>query len=132
MLLHHIGIVVDKLDEAIPLFQVWMNARPIGTVFEDEVQGARIQLLFINGDSLLELIEPLPGPDRSYHHTGEYHLCFTVPDLDAEMARLHDMGTVITHPVATAQHFDNHRIGFLATQYGQLLELLEESDVPVQ
>ena len=132
MVLHHIGIVVDHLNEAIPIFEVWMNARRIGSVVEDETQGARIQLFLIGTDSLLELIEPLPGRDPAMHHVGEYHLCFTVPDLDAEMHRLHALGAMTTSPPIPSTLFGHRPIAFLATHSGQLLELLEEAKTPVQ
>ena len=132
MILHHIGIVVDHLHEAIPLFEVWMGARRIGGIVEDEAQGARIQLFLFGSDSLLELIEPLPGHDPAMHRAGEFHLCFTVPDLDAEMHRLHDMGAMTTSPPTPSNLFDHRPIAFLATHSGQLLELLEESKTPVQ
>lgn len=82
-------------------------------------------------DALLELIEPLPGSVEDLHQVGEYHLCYTVPDLDQEMARLHELGAVISHPTTVAAHFDNHRLGFMATHSGQLLELLEDPNIPL-
>ena len=131
MLLHHIGIVVDSLAEAAPLFELWMHAQRIGEVVEDAAQNARIQLYRMGDDSLLEVIEPLQPGTKSLHTVGDYHLCYTVPDLDKEMHRLHDLGSVVTNAVATAPLFGNHRIAFLATHSGQLLELLEDPQVPV-
>lgn len=125
MELHHFGIVVDKLDEAIPIFEVWMGARRIGGVVEDEYQKARVQLFLMN-DSLLEVIEPMPGSIGDPHQPGEFHLCFTVPDLDAEMQRLHELGAVVSRPAVPATPFGQQRLGFVATHSGQLLELLEE------
>ena len=98
MMLHHIGIVVDSLAEALPLFQVWMRAKPVGGIVEDHTQGARIQLCVIAPDSLLEIVEPIPGEENFLHRQDGFHLCFTVPDLDAEMARLHEMGAVVIQP----------------------------------
>ncbi len=130
MVLHHIGIVVDSLAEATPLFELWMGARRVGGVVEDEVQGARVQLFAMrNGDTILEVLEPMRG--RRFHQAGDYHLCFTVPDLDTEMKRLHALGTIVTRPPARAGMYENRRLAFLATSSGQLLELLEEERVPV-
>ncbi len=131
MILHHLGIVVDQLDEAIPMFEVWLRARRVGGIVEDEHQQARIQLFLLNEETLLEVIEPLSGTMDALHQPGEYHLCYTVPDLDAEMQRLHELGAVITHPASTAPLFDGHRLAFLATSSGQLLELLEDPGMPV-
>lgn len=132
MLLHHVGIVVDNLAESIPLFEVWFGARKIGSIVEDEAQGARIQLFLLNNETLLEVVEAIHGADTQLHHTGEFHLCYTVPDLDAEMKRLHDLGAVVAHPVKTAKLFDDHRIAFLATHSGQLVELLEDPNMQMQ
>ncbi len=131
MILHHIGIVVDNLAEAAPLFEIWMHARRIGDVVEDEAQNARIQLYLAGDDSLLEVIEPLDKESITMHEVGDYHLCYTVPDLDVEMRRLHELGTMVSASVATAPLFGNHRIAFLATHSGQLLELLEDPKIPV-
>lgn len=131
MVLHHIGIVVDNLEEAIPLFEVWMKARRVGGVVEDEGQRARMQLYAMNNDdTLLEVIEPMHAFGTPIHEVGDYHLCYTVPDLDAEMQRLHEMGAVVTHASTTAPLFSNHRLAFLATHSGQLLELLEDPTTP--
>lgn len=132
MVLHHVGIVVDNLEEATPLFEVWMKARRIGGVVEDQAQGARVQLFLISNETLLEVVEALPGQDSPLHRTGEFHLCYTVPDLDAEMERLHDLGAMTTHPTIHSPIFDNHRIAFLATHSGQLLELLEDNSLAMQ
>lgn len=132
MILHHVGIVVDNLAEAIPLFQVWMGAKPIGGVVEDEAQGARIQLFLLNSETLLEVVEAMPGSSSSIHSSGEFHLCYTVPDLDMEMERMHDLGAVVSHPIINAPHFENRRMAFLATHSGQLLELLEDPSMAVQ
>ncbi len=126
MQLHHIGIVVDKLAEATPLFEIWMGARRIGGVVEDEAQSARIQLFLMGDDTLLEVVEPIPGANDVIHRTGTYHLCFTVPDIDAETRRLSHLGTVVSHPAISVPFFDNRRMAFLATTSGQLLELLED------
>jgi len=124
MAFHHFGIVVSNLEEALPIFEVWMRARRVGGIVEDEYQRARVQLFLMGADSLLEVIEPLPGSIGDPHRPGEFHLCYTVPDLDAEMARLHEMGAVVSHPAVPATQFGG-RMGFLATDSGQLLELLE-------
>lgn len=130
MTLHHMGIVVERLEDEIPLWQAWMGAIPVGGIVEDETQGARIQLLALNEDTLMELIEPIPGMPTPHTATGEYHLCYTVPDLDAETARLHQLGALVAHPTGTAPMFGNRRLGFLATHSGQLLELLEDTSMP--
>ena len=125
--LHHVGIVVAKLSEATLLYEKCLGARRLGEVMEDEVQGVRIQLLQANDATILELIEPIPGRESAFHTSGQFHLCYTVPDLDAEMQRLHDFGAVVTHPTIRSQLFGNQRMVFLATHSGQLLELLENS-----
>jgi catechol 2,3-dioxygenase-like lactoylglutathione lyase family enzyme len=132
MVLHHVGIVVDNLAEAIPLFQVWLGAKPFGGVVEDETQGARIQLFLMNSETLLEVVEVMPDASNAFHQTGNFHLCYTVPDLDAEMARMHELGAVIAHPTIRTPLFENHRLAFLATHSGQLLELLEDPSMAMQ
>lgn len=132
MLLHHVGIVVDNLAEATPLFEVWMGAKRMGGVVEDQAQGARVQLFRLNAETLLEVVEAIPGIESPLHKSGEFHLCYTVPDLDVEMQRMHDLGAVITHPTIHSPIFDQRRVAFLATHSGQLLELLEDPSMATQ
>jgi catechol 2,3-dioxygenase-like lactoylglutathione lyase family enzyme len=131
MVLHHIGVVVDSLAEAIPLFRVWLHVTPVGEIVEDRTQFARVQLCIMDENTLLELVEPLPGYEEAFHKVGDFHLCFTVPDLDAEMSRLHALGAVVIHRTEASPLFDQRRLSVLATHSGQLLELLEEQ-APVQ
>ncbi len=131
MILHHLGIVVEHLERAIPVYETWMGAVRIGGIVEDEYQRARIQLFALSPEILLELIEPLPGHVGDPHDPGTYHLCYTVPNLDAETARLAALGAVVAYPTGAAVLFGEHRLAFLATDSGQLLELLEHPETPV-
>lgn len=133
MLLHHVGLVVESLKESIPLFKSWLHAKQLGEIVEDRIQGARIQLFMVNESALLlELIEVLPDVPHGMHETGQFHLCYIVADIDQEMARLHNHGAVVIHQIEKVALFNDRRMAFLATDSGQLLELLEDSNMIVQ
>jgi methylmalonyl-CoA/ethylmalonyl-CoA epimerase len=84
--IHHVGIVVKRLDEA---YRFYRDTLGLPLVREAEVpdQGVRAALLGA-GDSEVELLEPLEagnGVGRFLSRWGEglHHLCFDTPDVDA-------------------------------------------------
>ena len=89
--LHHVGIAVDDLDEAI---LVYTNL--FGATLEHresvEEQGVEAASLLV-GDSRIELLRPL-GPDTpvgrflAKRGPGMHHVAFEVGNLPAELARL--------------------------------------------
>jgi methylmalonyl-CoA epimerase len=93
---HHIGIAVTDLDEAVAIYE-----RLFGATLEHretlEEQGVEAVSLR-TGDGRVELLRAL-GPET---HVGKFlvkrgpgmhHVAFAVADLDAELARLRAEGT---------------------------------------
>jgi methylmalonyl-CoA epimerase len=89
--IHHVGIVVRRLDEAYAFYR---DVLGLPVVREAEVpdQGVRAALLTA-GESEIELLEPL-GPatpvGRHLARRGEglHHLCFETPDVGRALAWL--------------------------------------------
>lgn len=92
---HHIGVAVADLDEAIAtyarLFGATLEARE--TVEEQGVEAASL----LTGSSRVELLRAL-GPDTpvgkflAKRGPGLHHVAFEVADLPAELARLRAVG----------------------------------------
>ncbi|HET7876121.1 MAG TPA: VOC family protein [Methylomirabilota bacterium] len=89
--IHHIGIVVRKLDEA---YRFWRHTLRLPLIREAKLadQGVRAALLAA-GDSEIELLEPTApdsGVARFLARRGEglHHLCFKTPDVTGELAGL--------------------------------------------
>ena len=61
--LDHVGIVVDNLEESIPLYESILGEKPV-SVKDVPTQGVRAAFFEAGNGVVVELIEPL-GPDSS-------------------------------------------------------------------
>jgi LAO/AO transport system kinase len=129
--IHHVGIAVESLARAIPVFQKVVGKAPDEkeTVADQKVRVAAFHLL----DSRLELLEGTEEDSPiarfiSKRGQGIHHLALAVPDLRESLRKLEGEGVrLIDHaPRAGA---GNERIAFLhpASTAGVLIELIEES-----
>lgn len=91
--IHHVGVVVRKLDEA---YRFYRDVLGLPLVKEAELpdQGVRAALVSA-GDTEIELLEPLGtttsvGRFLARHGEGLHHLCFETPDVAASLAELKD------------------------------------------
>jgi methylmalonyl-CoA epimerase len=124
--IHHVGIVVRRLEEAYPFYRDLLGLPLLREAAVAE-QGVRAALLAA-GDSEVELLEPL-GPDtpvgRFLARRGEglHHLCFETGDVGAALADLDRRGGAV-HDRTPRQGLAG-RHGFLhpAACSGVLVEL---------
>ncbi len=93
--IHHIGIAVHSLDEALKFYRDTLG---LHVHVQDTVpdQGVKAALLTIGG-SEIELLEPLTpesGVGKFLARKGEglHHICFQTPDVDAELEGLKGKG----------------------------------------
>ena len=133
MKLHHIGIVVPKINESIGEIANYIKFETISTTIP--VQSQKVNICFLKiGEPFLELIEPVekdsPVYDFAKNGGGIHHLCFEVNDIHDELASMEKKGaTILVKPVIG---FDNRLIAFVDlnmknTKCG-LIELLESKN----
>jgi len=125
--LAHIGIAVRSLDEILPFYRDILGLPEVPL---DDADGARIAGVTA-GEALVELLEA-ESPDSpigrfvAKRGPGIHHICFTVDDLDAALARCRDAGVrlIDESPRIGAE---KKRIAFLhpASTAGVLVELSE-------
>jgi len=129
--IHHLGIAVESLARAVPLFQKLMGKAPDAeaTVADQKVRVAVFRL----GDSRLELLESTEGDSPiarfiSKRGQGIHHLALAVPDLPEALRKLESEGVrlIDREPRVGA---DKEHIAFLhpSSTAGVLIELIEES-----
>jgi methylmalonyl-CoA/ethylmalonyl-CoA epimerase len=93
--IHHVGLAVEDLDEAISSYEQLFGAELEGRETQEE-QGAEAASLRV-GTGRVELLASL-GPDTpvgrflARRGSGMHHVAYEVGDLPAELARLHDLG----------------------------------------
>ena len=133
MKLHHIGIVVPKINESIGEITNYLKFETISTTMP--VQSQKVNICFLKiGEPFLELIEPVekdsPVYDFAKNGGGIHHLCFEVTDIHAQLTNMENKGaTILVKPVIG---FDNRLIAFVdlnmkKTKCG-LIELLESKN----
>jgi LAO/AO transport system kinase len=130
--IHHLGIAVESLAIAIPIFQKLMCKAPAAeaTVADQKVRVASFHL----GECRLELLEgtAVDSPIARFiakRGQGIHHLALSVPDLPGALRKLESEGVrlIDREPRVGA---DNERIAFLhpSSTAGVLIELIEECE----
>jgi methylmalonyl-CoA/ethylmalonyl-CoA epimerase len=129
--IHHLGIAVESLARAVPIFQKLVGKSPDA---EESIADQRVRVAsFRLGDSRLELLESTEGDSPiarfiSKRGRGIHHLALTVPDLPEALRKLESDGVrlIDREPRVGA---GGERIAFLhpASTAGVLIELIEES-----
>jgi LAO/AO transport system kinase len=128
---NHLGIAVESLAQAVPIFQRLVGKPPLEeeTVADQKVRVA----VFILGNSRLELLEGTETDSPiarfiSKRGQGIHHLALTVPNLSQALQQLEHEGMrlIDREPRVGA---GNERIAFLhpSSTAGVLIELVEES-----
>lgn len=131
MKLHHIGIVVNNIQDSLGELKNYLKFETTSAIMPVGSQKVNVCLLKI-GEPFLELIEPL-SPDSAISEFaksggGIHHICYEVDNIESELDSLSKKGaTILVNPV---QGFDERRIAFadLNTKNIKcgLVELLEK------
>lgn len=130
MKLHHVGIVVNNIQESLGELKRYLNFETVSSIMPVGSQKVNICLMKI-GEPFLELIEPA-SPDSAISEFarsggGIHHICYEVKNIESELESLAKKGaTILVNPV---KGFDERRIAFVDlntknTNCG-LVELLE-------
>jgi len=129
--IHHLGVAVESLARAVPIFQKLMGKAPDA---EESVADQKVRMAaFRLGDSRLELLESTAGDSPiarfiAKRGQGIHHLALAVPDLPEALRKLEREGVrlIDREPRVGA---GNEHIAFLhpSSTAGVLIELIEES-----
>jgi methylmalonyl-CoA/ethylmalonyl-CoA epimerase len=130
MKLHHVGIAVASLKEAVPVFEKLLGASPLQEETVED-QKARV-VVFSLGESRIELLEAISadspvGRFIAQRGPGVHHLTLTVENLAESLRELERKGIRLVDrtPRAGAGH---EQIAFLhpKSTAGVLIELVQE------
>ena len=130
MRIHHLGIAVESLARAVPVFTTLLGRGPDS---EEVVEDQRVRVaVFGLGESRIELLEAT-SPESTVAQfiakrgQGIHHLTLSVDNIEATLARLEAQGIrlIDRQPRRGA---GNERIAFLhpSSTAGVLIELVEE------
>ena len=129
--IEHLGIAVNSLDEAIPLYERLLQTTCYKTesVSSEGVNTAFFQI----GDSKIELLEAsdqnsLIAKFLAKRGEGFHHVAFEVDDIEEELARLQKLDFILLH-LSPKEGADNKRIAFLhpKSTMGMLIELCQDN-----
>ena len=131
MKLHHVGIVVPKIQDSLGELTKFLSFETIG--IPTLIGSQKVNVCFLKiGQSYLELIEPIssdsPISNFLSNGGGFHHLCFEVKDINKEIYELEKKGAkVIVKPV---KGFEDRLIAFVMLNMKNtkcnLIELAEE------
>ncbi len=128
--LHHVGILVPNLDEALQFYRGTLGLRA-GVPHDSAAHDIRAALIDL-GESHLELFAPLTpvGPTAqalAKRGAGMHHLCYEVGDIVAALAQCREAGVqLIDHAPRPGLH-EGWQVAFLHPRScgGVLTELVE-------
>lgn len=124
MTLHHIGYVIDKIEDVMPNFEILgykMSSLPVN----DDIQRCRICFIERANEPLIELVEPYENNKSlrkmlTQRGNAPYHMCYEVEDVEALFDELSEKeGWMPLFRPVEAAAFDNRLITyFYNTQVG--------------
>ena len=130
MKLHHIGIVVQNINESLGEISNFLNFE--STSVPTIVGSQKVNICFLKTNNVyIELIEPADSdsPITSFVKEGGgfHHLCFEVDDIQHEIDKMVKKGAHLV--VAPVKGFENRLIAFLMLNMKKtkcnLIELVE-------
>ena len=129
--IEHIGIAVNSISEALPVFEALFDKKAHKTEIVDSefVKAAFIRV----GESKIELLEATNKSSAiakflEKNKGGFHHIAFEVENIEGEISRLGNSGFNLIHQTPK-QGADNKRIAFLhpKSTKGLLVELCQEN-----
>lgn len=134
MKLHHVGIVVPKIQNSLGELTKFLSFETIG--IPTLIGSQKVNVCFLKiGQSYLELIEPASSnsPITNFVSKGGgfHHLCFEVKDINKEISDLEKKGAkIIVKPI---KGFEDRLIAFVMLTMKNtkcnLIELAEEKKI---
>ncbi|HEX7240892.1 MAG TPA: methylmalonyl-CoA epimerase [Longimicrobiaceae bacterium] len=127
--LDHVGVAVQSLDEALPLFESITGGKGYG---RETVESQGVEIAFVgSGAGRMELLAPTRpdspvGKFLAKRGPGMHHLCYRVPDVAAALEEFAREGyELIDREPRTGGH--GHRVAFLHPRStgGVLVELVQ-------
>ena len=131
MKLHHVGIVVENIQESLGELTKFLEFEE--TILPTLIDSQKVNVCFLKSSNVyIELIEPVEqhSPVKKFSDDGGgfHHLCFEVDDITKELNNMKDKGArVIVEPT---KGFEDRLIAFVLLNFKKtncrLIELAEK------
>ena len=131
--LHHIGCVVDSIEQKIESYRLDFGALSVSRTFADPIQ--RVWVAFLElptaGSVQLELVQPMTLDSPVAHFLenggGLHHLCYEVDNLPEQIQRMKEQHSVLVRRPRPAVAFGGRHVAWMRSSGGILIEYLERS-----
>lgn len=128
--LHHIGFVVQNIEQSMPGFLTSVHGTWDQKIFHDPIQSVKVAFLSTPGtDVQIELVEPAGerSPVAAFLAKGGglHHVCYAVDDCDAALALMRERKALVVRRPQPAIAFDGRRIAWILTAEKLLIEFVE-------
>lgn len=128
--IHHVGFVVDDIEQKLGPFCESVGGVVTTEIFHDPLQKVKVVFLQPAGvGPLIELVAPAaensPVTALAAKGGGMHHLCYEVEDLDESIRAMRATKAILLRPAKPAVAFEGRRIAWLMTREKLLIELLE-------
>ncbi|MDZ4757380.1 MAG: VOC family protein [Bacteroidota bacterium] len=125
--LHHIGCLVNNIENAIADYQILHPEGEISEIYDIEAQKVKV-CFFSMGAVHMEFVAPYGPPsfllERLKNNPGFYHIGVYVDNIDAEIDRLEEEGYRLINKFISVA-FDNRHCAFLLNKERHMIELIE-------
>jgi len=125
MKIHHIGIVCKNIEKAVRNYGKFFEIVEQSPVVYDELQRAELCMVKTNTGLDVEFISGEQVEGLLKQKVLYYHICYSVSDLDKEIARFEENGALTISAPKPAVLFGGKRVAFMLTKSG-LIEFVEE------
>tara|TARA_B100000029_G_scaffold188604_1_gene186164 strand:+ start:911 stop:1312 length:402 start_codon:yes stop_codon:yes gene_type:complete len=114
MKLHHVGIVVNNIQESLGELSGFLDFEE--TSIPIEVNSQKVNVCFLKtSDVYIELIEPIENdsPVKTFSESGGgfHHLCFEVENIEKEILKMENNGARLI--VGPTKGFEGRTIAFV-------------------
>lgn len=129
---HHVGILVQELDQGRKMFESISPNLLWSEMIEDPGIGVKVQFGLDNGGLRYELIAPFGLASPITNHLEKngnlfHHIAYTVINFDTKWNELRKLGWVPLGEPKPAVAFSGKRVAFFLTPTRLIFELIEDS-----
>lgn len=126
MKIHHIGIIVEDLEQSIKIYMA-LGYTILSDVTEDSIQ--HLKICFIKSEDKSQIIELIKsnGEDSSIHNfkPGYHHICYDVSGHDDFIRnfKMLNVGKIFTVPII-APALQGRKVVFACLRNGMFVEFI--------
>jgi methylmalonyl-CoA/ethylmalonyl-CoA epimerase len=132
VVIDHIGIVVQSLDQGVPQWEALFGYRKNSDIVTNSRQRVRVVFLTKKDSVTVKLLEPseADSPVAAFARKGGglHHICFRCQNLKQQIVELEGKGARLLVPPQPGEAFRNHDIAFLFAANSVNIELIDTTE----